>query len=100
MPVILAEYGGLSSVKGGAPAVQTPPITVQSIAIGAGSVQSAAFDKATTIVRIHTDATAWLAFGSNPTAAVGNASTIRMAANQTEFFGVAPGHKLAVITGG
>lgn len=74
---------------------QTPPVTEQKLAIGVSSVQSAAFGSKTLIVRISTDAICSVAFGDNPTATSNNA---RMAANQTEYFAVVPGQKVAVIT--
>ncbi|MBP9714802.1 MAG: hypothetical protein KBD60_14140, partial [Sterolibacterium sp.] len=75
---------------------QEPSITEQTpVVIGGGSLQSAAFNGATRVVRLHTDAICSVAFGANPTA---TANTKRMAANSTEYFGVEPGHKVAVIT--
>jgi hypothetical protein len=46
-------------------------------------------------VRIHTDATCRIAFGANPTATSGSQ---RLQAGGTEFFGVRPGTKIAVIS--
>lgn len=59
------------------------------------SQQSAAFATATKLVRIHTDGILSVKFGANPTADV---NSKRMAANTTEYFGVKPGDKVAVIT--
>jgi len=61
------------------------------------SQQSTAFAPSTVLVRIHTDGIISYAWGTNPTATT---SSARMAANQTEYFGVPPGfsHKIAVIT--
>lgn len=73
-----------------------PSVTEQTpVVIGAGSLQSAAFDAKTKFVRIHTDAICSISFGSNPTATV---NTKRLAANSTEYFGVIAGQKVAVIT--
>lgn len=72
-----------------------PPIVEQTVAIGAGSAQSAAFGATTNFVRLHTDAICSIVFGANPTAL---ATKMRLAAGQTEYFGVAPGSKVAVIT--
>lgn len=77
-----------------APIGQEPCITEQTVAIGVGSAQSAAFDAKTKFIRVHTDAVCSIAIGKSPTAAATNA---RHAANSTEFMGVQPGHKLAVI---
>jgi hypothetical protein len=77
------------------PAGQEPPVTSQTVAIGGASVQSSAFNAKTCFVRIHTDAICSVKFGSNPTV---TATDARLAANTTEFFGVRPGEKVAVIT--
>lgn len=90
----VTEYGGMA--PGTLPVAFAPAIVEQTpVVIGAGSLQSAAFDAATTIVRIHTDAICSIAFGTNPTA---TANTARLAANSTEYFAVKFGHKVAVIT--
>lgn len=59
-----------------------------------GSTQSAAFSASTRFIRVHTDADCHIQAGANPTASVGHAKLI---AGQTEYFGVNPGDKLAVI---
>ena len=75
---------------------QEPAIAEQTVAIGVGSAQSSAFAAQTTFVRLHSDAICSVAFGTNPTA---TASNKRMAAGQTEFFGVnSRASKVAVIT--
>jgi hypothetical protein len=79
----------------GVPAPQEPSIAEQSVAIGGTSAASAAFNAKTKFVRVHTDAICSIAFGVSPTAV---ATAKRMAAGQTEFFGVRPGDKVAVIT--
>ncbi len=76
-------------------AAQQPPIAEQAVAIGGTSVASAAFGGATVLVRLHTDAICSVEFGSAP---IATATTARMAAGQTEYFGVSPGMKVAVIT--
>lgn len=76
--------------------VQAPAVAEQTVAIGGASAQSAAFNAATKIIRVHTDAICSIKVGgTNPTA---TATTMRMAAGQVEYFGVAPGDKIAVIT--
>jgi hypothetical protein len=72
-----------------------PAVAQQTIAIGAGSVASAAFNAQTKFVRVHTDAVCSIKFGTAPVAV---ATAQRMAANATEFYGVVPGDKIAVIT--
>jgi len=73
---------------------QEPAMASQTVAIGAGSVQSAAFNSGTRLVRLHTDLACSVSFGLNPTATV---TTARLAIGQTEYFKVIPGHKVAVI---
>lgn len=71
-----------------------PPVAEQTKAIGASSVQTSAFNATTNLIRVHTDTDCHIAVGSNPTATI---STLRLVAGTTEYFGVKPGHKLAVI---
>lgn len=73
------------------------PLVEQTVAIGAGSVASSAFNASTTFVRIHTDAICSIKFGTAPTA---TATTARLAAGSTEYFVVPQGqsYKVAVIT--
>ena len=59
-----------------------------------GSTQSTAFAAGTRFIRVHTDSDCHIQVGSDPVASVGNAKLI---AGQTEYFGVNPGDKLAVI---
>lgn len=77
-----------------AQAAAQPAVAEQTVAIGGSSVSSSAFNPATTFVRLHTDSTCSIEFGSGPTA---SATTARMTANQTEYFGVSAGMKVAVI---
>jgi hypothetical protein len=69
-----------------------PSVADQQLAIGS-EVKSAAFKG--NYVRIHVDAACRILFGPNPTA---SSASKRMAANTTEYFGVAPGHKVSIIT--
>ncbi len=90
----VTEFGGMA--PGHIPVGIAPPLNDQTpVAIGGGSLQSSAFDFATVIVRIHSDAICSIAFGTNPTA---TANSLRLAANQTEYFAVKSGHKVAVIS--
>ncbi len=77
------------------PAGQEPAIATQKIAIGAGSVQSVAFNANTTFIAVNVDATCSFKVGANPTA---TASDMRISANATMFMGVYAGDKIAVIT--
>lgn len=73
-----------------------PPLQEQTVAIGGGSVQcSNAFTNTTRLIRVHTDAICSIAIGLNPTATTAKR---RMAANQTEYFSVEAGFKIAVIS--
>lgn len=76
-------------------AAQQPPIAEQTVAISGSSSTSAAFNAATVLVRLHTDAICSIEFGNAPAAGTTDA---RMAAGQTEYFGVTPGMKVAVIS--
>jgi hypothetical protein len=72
-----------------------PPIVEQTpVVIGAGSLQSAAFNAKTAMIRVATDAICSIAIGTNPTATV---NTMRMAADQVEYFSVQPNQQIAVI---
>jgi|SRR5216684_1872435 hypothetical protein len=77
-----------------------PPLAEQAIVNTGGNTQSAAFNTATRFVRLHADSICAIEFGLNPTAvAAGASGTARLAANQTEYFGVPKGQsfKVAVI---
>lgn len=95
--VYIAEYADIVATVRGATAIPVdPPLAEQTVAITGSSAQSAAFNAATRFVRIHTDAICSVNCNlANPTATAANG---RFAANQTEFRGVTPGLKLAVIT--
>lgn len=94
----ITEFTTLASVGGPGLAVQggqTPPVAQQTVAIGGSSTPSTAFNVNTKFVRLHTDAICSVEFGAAPTA---TAAKARLAANQTEYFGVIGGQKVAVIT--
>jgi hypothetical protein len=80
---------------GGVPIALTPEITSQTVAIGGSTTQSAAFGATTSFIRVHCDAICSIAIAANPTA---TATKSRLAADQTEYFAVRGGDKLAVIT--
>lgn len=93
----IAEYLNLGETGRGAPqAPLDPPITEQTpVVIGAGSLQSAAFQSTTRFILITTDAICSVVVGgTNPTATTNNH---RMAADQAEYRAVTGGDKLAVI---
>jgi hypothetical protein len=77
---------------------QMPPIAEQHLAIGIASAPSAAWQKETRFVMVHTDAVCSLAW-SNPGDAAPTAvpTAHRFGQNETRFYGVTPGGQLAVI---
>lgn len=94
----ITEYADMGqTVRGGAQVAQSPAIAAQTVAIGGSSTQSTAVNAATTYLRIHTDAICSIVISANPTA---TATSKRLAADQTEYFGVPLGgaYKVAVIT--
>ena len=97
MPLDITEYALLARDDNGhvIAAGMEPAIKTQQVAIGATSLASLSFSQATRFLRIHADATCRLEFGGGPTA---SATSRRMPANGTEFVGVTPGTKVAVIT--
>ena len=76
------------------PVLMHPPLASQTVVNTGATTQSSAFNTDTKIVCIHTDSVCSIEFGANPTATT---SSRRLAANSTEFFEVAQGHKVAVI---
>lgn len=90
------ENQGIDANSRVMPIPSEPPVANQTVAIGATSTASAAFNAATAFVRIHADAICSIAFGTSPTATT---TTRRMAANTTEYFKVPLGkaYKIAVI---
>lgn len=90
------------------------PALSQTVAIGAGSLQSAAFSTGpvgtyvntgvpvstpnnTSHIRLVATADCWVSFGANPTAASGGVTSILLPAGVPEYFWVLPGEKVAVI---
>ncbi len=71
-----------------------PPIAQQTVAIGV-EAKSSAFNAATNLIRVHVDAICSFTVGASPTATT---SMMRLAASQTEYFAVAAGDKLSVIS--
>jgi hypothetical protein len=96
--LFIAEYEHLAtdrSAGGSSNIAQDPPIAEQTEAITGASTQSNAFNGNTKFIRVHTDSICSIAVGADPTA---SATTRRMAAGQTEYFGVRGGWKIAVIS--
>lgn len=74
-----------------------PAITSQTVAIGGSSVLSNPFGLTTRLVRIHADSVCSILFGAVGTTPAAATTNARLAAGQTEYFGVAPGMTIAVI---
>lgn len=78
---------GLSGV------IAMPPLAEQTVTFTT-STQSNAFNTATRLVRVQSDADCHVAVGADPTATT---SGVPMTAGQAEYFAVTGGHKIAVI---
>jgi len=77
------------------PVGQEPAVATQTVSFTTAT-QSAAFNASARLVRIQSSINAYVLFGSNPTA---TASTTPITANQPQWFGVVPGHKVSVYDG-
>lgn len=91
----ITEYQKYSGSGTSFQAALEPAQKNQAVAITT-TTQSAAFGKNTYLIRVHVDAIACIEVGTNPAAVAGTSK--RMAANQTEYFAVLPGQKIAVVT--
>jgi len=97
--LFITEFAASGNSKSGAQIQvgQQPAIAAQVLTFDASaSVQSAQFDDRTQFVRLHTDADCHIVFGLNPTT---NTNHMPLLQDSTEYFGVTPGLKLAVIQG-
>lgn len=97
MPLFISEFSSRRNARDGMDPFPAQPAAVeQTIAVGAGSVQSAAFATATDLVRVTTDVVCSIRFGANPTATAGS---MRLAAGTVDYFSVPAGqaHRIAVI---
>ncbi len=92
----ISEFSQTGAEKSGGEVMAPlcPADVEQAVAVGGASVASTAFVANTRYVMLHTDTTCCLAFGATPTALAG---FHRMAANETRFYGVVAGQKVAVI---
>ena len=92
----ITEYTSLATDRSGRVimAGAEPAITTQQLTVGAEADQSDAFSDATSFVRLHADTACRIAISDDPTA---DATSMRIAANGTEYLGVRPGMKLSVI---
>ena len=92
----IREYTTLAKDQDGRPlaAGQEPAAAGQQVTFTATAGQSAAFGSTTRFVRLHANGNCRILFGDNPTA---TATSPRMAAGASEYFGVAPGQKVSAI---
>ena len=94
----IVEYRSLAvdALNRHMPAGLEPHIAIQLLSNGgANTVTPNPFSSDTNFVRVHTDAPCRIEIGMAPTA---TGSSMRLAGNTTEYFGVRPGMKLAVVT--
>lgn len=92
----IAEFSQETPLISGMQAAQTPANVLQTVAVSGTSAQSAAFSGQTRLIRVFADAAMCLLIGgSSP---VATSTSMPLAANQTEYFLVVPGSKLAAIT--
>lgn len=98
----ISEYSHVASVDSprgpngiAAQAPQEPALASQTVAITGSTTQSSLFNKDTTLIRVHADAICSVEVSTNPTATT---ASKRLAAGQTEYFGVKTGQRLAVIS--
>jgi hypothetical protein len=90
-----AAQGRETSVHGAImPVAQMPPLAEQTVEIAGASAQSAAFNAATQYICLVAKADCHISIGANPTA---TNSLKPLTAGQDHYFGVTPGHKVAVI---
>jgi hypothetical protein len=75
--------------------VQQPPVASQVVSFTGTAGTSAAFNAKTRIVRVNVDSISSILFSTAGTAAVANTDA-RMAAGQTEYFGVPQGQAFKI----
>lgn len=96
MPTLtISEFSdqGINANGGIRQAAQLPGITSQTVTIGASSAQSATLNAATSLIRVATDTDCRILAAANPTAL---ATSLPLAAGQSEYFGVPVGGSLKI----
>lgn len=93
----VTEFSGSPPTFVAYQAAKAPAVANQTVTFTSSSVQSAAFNTLTGLVRIQCDAICNVNIGG--TSPVATTSSMRLTAGQTEYFVVAAGDKVAVITG-
>lgn len=95
--LFITEYSGLGS--GPSQVVQGKKIASYTLALSTTPAYSTRpFDPATNIVRLHTDAICSVAIVASTTATAAAITDPRMAADNTEYFGVPNGHVVSAIS--
>lgn len=93
----ISEFVALAPDGAAFPAVmqlpQLPPVAQQTVTFTT-STQSSALNASTRFVRVISDADCHIEVGANPTATT---SSLKLMSGSAEYFGVTPGHKIAVI---
>ena len=93
----ITEFDRLAVSANNGPVVQIasmPPLAEQTVAIGGSSAASSAFNASTRFVCLTPKADCHIQIGAAPTATT---SLLPLTAGQVYYFGVTPGHKVAVI---
>ncbi len=94
----ITEFTALAQDGAAFPAVMQlppmPPLAEQTVDIGASSAASSAFNAATRFVCLTPKADCHIQIGAAPTATT---SLLPLTSGQAYYFGVTPGHKVAVI---
>jgi hypothetical protein len=94
MTAYISGFTGILGARGTNMQVAYGETEEQTVTTSGSSVQSSAFNVATKVIRVHTDTACKIKINSNPTA---TATSMRLAADQTEYFGVNGGtDKIAV----
>lgn len=73
------------------------PGSSQVLSIDGTSVQSAAWQASTTLVRLFATQDVFVSFGDSPTAIANDAGSFLLPGGMVEYFAVKPGQKLAAI---
>lgn len=94
----VTEYEHMIELAGGRlPVGKEPAVASQAFTFTGTAAASAAFQSRTKFIRVHTDAICSIVFGTAP---VATGDSMRLAAGQTEYFGI-PGeasYKVSAIT--
>ena len=90
----MQSAAGVGHAEESAPAANLPSLGTQAIVLSGSSQQSAVIQAATKLVRIKTDGACFVTVGASPTA---TAAGMPLFAGDSEYFGIRPGDKLAVI---